>query len=213
MASVVDQRTLIAPLLDLSSPADAPTAYYALYHDVKRSALVIQRGEDGRAVGFVGRFQTGIDLFRPVIVMRCAQPEVAADLLAEGCTIGRPYLLFASQDQLPLVGGSLQLDNVRVLSIYALDPAQFSPTINVLVVNKTAPDGTPRAEINSGGLQAVAGLNWQSPKFAEMYVYTDPEGRQRRWGRSVAAAWTERAFVSDRIPNYLVGSENKGSVT
>src|SRR5258708_28892057 len=131
MASVVDQRSLIAPLLNLSSPADAPTAYYALYHDAKRSALHVQRGEDDRTVGFVGRFQTGIDLFRPLVVMRCEQPEVAADLLAEACTVGRPYLLFSSLDQLPQVGGSLQVSNERVLAVYALDPAQFSPSINV----------------------------------------------------------------------------------
>src|SRR5450432_4106994 len=211
--SVVDQRTLIAPLLDLFSAADAPTAYYALYHDAKRSALYSLSDENSRAVGFVGRFQTGIDLFRPVIVMRCQEPEVAADLLAEACSIGRPYLMFSSLDQLPLVGGSLQVSNQRILAIYALDPASFTSVINVLVVNKTAPDGTRRAEIHSGDLQAIAGLNWQSPRFAEMYVYTDPEVRQRGWGRSVAAACTEQILATGRTPIYLVEADNEASVT
>jgi len=212
MATLREQRALLAPLLDTSSPADAPTAYYALYHDPNRSSLFVQTNTEGRAAGFVGRFQTGIDLFRPVIVMRCWQPEVAADLLSEALIAGRPYLLFSSVNQLPMAGGSLQISNERLLSIYALDRSRFTPMINVLVVTKTAPDGTPRAEIHSGDLHAVAGVNWQSPGFAEIYVHTDAEARQRGWGRSVAAACTERVLASGRIPLYLVEKDNEASV-
>jgi predicted GNAT family acetyltransferase len=82
-----------------------------------------------------------------------------------------------------------------------------------MVVNKTAPDGTPRAEIHSGGLQAVAGVNWQSPGFAELYVHTEAEARQRGWGRSVAAACIERILGSGRIPLYLVEPGNEASVS
>ena len=213
MTSVREQRTTIAPLLDITSPADAPTAYYALYHDANRSNLFVQMDANKRAVGFVGRFQTGLDLFRPVITMRCWQAEIAADLLAEACVVGRPYLLFSNLNQLALVGGSLEVSNEHILSIYALDPSRFTPVVNVLVVNKTAPDGTPRAEIHSGGLQAVAGVNWQSPGFAELYVHTEAEARQRGWGRSVAAACTERILGSGRIPLYLVEPSNEASVS
>jgi hypothetical protein len=213
MASVNEQRTHIAPLFDINSAADAPTAYYALYHPMNRSTLFVQYNGDNRAVGFVGRFQTGIDLFRPLIVMRCWQPEVAADLMAEALVVGRPYLLFSNLNQIPMVGGSLEITNQRILAIYALDPARFSPITNVLVINKNAPDGSPRAEIHSGGLQAAAGVNWQSPGFAEVYVHTEPEARQRGWGRSVAAACTERILASGRIPIYLVESGNESSVT
>ncbi len=212
MPSVREQRTYIAPLLDITSPADAPTAYYALYHDANRSNLFVRMDASKRAVGFVGRFQTGLDLFRPVITMRCWQAEIAADLLAEACVVGRPYLLFSNLNQLALVGGSLEVSNERILSIYALDPSRFSPVVNVMVVNKTAQDGTPRAEIHSGGLQAVAGVNWQSPGFAELYVHTETEARQRGWGRSVAAACTERILGSGRIPLYLVEPSNEASV-
>jgi hypothetical protein len=213
MASINEQRAHIAPLLDTNSPADAPTAYYALYHNQSRSSLFVKYNGDNRAVGFVGRFQTGIDLFRPVIVMRCWKPEVAADLMAEALVAGRPYVLFSNLNQLSMVGGSLEISNQRILSIYALDPARFTPITNVLVVTKNAPDGTPRAEIHSGGLQAVAGINWQSPGFAELYVHTEAEARQRGWGRSVAAACTERVLGSGRIPIYLVESNNEASVT
>lgn len=213
MASIREQRAHITPMLDVNSAADAPTAYYALYHDPNRSALFVKDDGDGHPLGFAGRFQTGIDLFRPVIAMRCWQAEIAAQLLSEACVVGRPYLLFSNLNQLSLVGGSLQVTNERILSIYALDPARFTPVINVLVVNKRAPDGTPRAEIHSGGLQAAAGVNWQSPKFAEIYVHTEAEARQRGWGRSVAAACTEHVLSSGRTPLYLVEPNNEASVS
>ncbi len=213
MVTLRDQRALIAPLLDSSNPADAPTAYYALYHDPNRSNLFVRTDAEGRAVGFVGRFQTGIDLFRPVIVMRCWQPEVAADLLSQALVTGRPYLLFSSANQLPMVGGSLQISNQRLLSIYVLDRSRFTPVINVLVVTKATPDGTSRAQIQSGDSQAVAGVNWQSPGFAEIYVHTDAEARQRGWGRSVASACTERVLASGRLPIYLVEKDNEASIS
>ncbi len=212
MTTLREQRALIAPLLDTTSPIDAPTAYYALYHDPNRSALFARQDASGHAVGFVGRCQTGIDLFRPLVVMRCPQAEVAADLLNEALSVGRPYLFFSNINQLPFIGGSLKATNERILSIYRLDPSRFSPVINVLVLQKTAPDGTPRAEIHSNGLQASAGVNWQSPGFAEIYVQTEPDARQRGWGRSVAANCTERVLASGRIPLYLVEPGNEASV-
>ena len=209
MPSLREQRASITAMFDLHSAADSPTAYYALYHDPVRSVLAVRPGE-----GFVGRFQTGIDLFRPLVSMRCWRPEPAANLLAEALTPGRPYLFFANLSQLALIGGSLTLTHERVLSIYALDPARFKPQINVLIMYKTAPDGTPRCEIVSGkgSVQAVAGVNWQSPGFAELFVQTEPEVRQRGWGRSVAAACTEKILQSGRIPIYLVEPDNEASI-
>jgi hypothetical protein len=211
MATLQDQRKLIIPLLDTSSPADAPTAYYALYHNPARSALFVRADATG-TVGFVGRFQTGVDLFRPLIAMRCWNPEMAADLLAEALVIGRPYVLFSNLNQLSMTGGSLQISNERILLIYALDSTRFKPEINVLVTLKTAPDGTPRAEIQSNEVRAVAGANWQSPGFVELYVHVDPEARQKGWGRSVAIACAERVLVGGRLPIYLVEPGNEASI-
>lgn len=212
MTSIQEQRKTIASLFDLSSPADAPSAYYALYHDPSRSALFSKDGEDGRSVGYVGRFQTGIDLFRPLVNMRCWEPEAAADLLGRALVVGRPYLLFANVNQIAMVGGSLEINNQRILLTYVLDAALFKPVINVMVVEKKAPDGTPRMEIHSGGLQAVAGLNWQSPKYGEIYVHTEPEARQRGWGRSVVAACVQAVLATGRLPIYLVERDNTASV-
>ncbi len=210
--SLREQRTRLSALLDITSPIDAPTAYYALYHDPKRSALALRSDENGTPLGFVGRFQTGVDLFRPLVVMVCRQADIAADLLAELLTVGRQYLFFSNLNQLNLVGGSLQVSSERILSIYVLDLARFKPEINVLVQFKSTPDGTPRAEISNGGYRATAGVNWQSPGFAELYVQTDPEVRGRGWGRSVAAACTERVRASGRLPIYLVEPSNTESV-
>jgi len=203
-------RAQLAAQFDLHSPIDAPTAYYALYHDPVRSVLRVAADGD-----FVGRFQTGIDLFRPLVTMRCHSPETAADLLSEVLTPGRPYVFFAPLGQLSMVGGSLTLANERILSIYVLDPARFVPEINVMVQLSPTRDGTARAEIMAGLPRepvAVAGVNWQSPGFAEVYVQVASEARQRGWGQSVVKATTGRVLQSGRLPVYLVEPINEASV-
>lgn len=211
LMSIHEQRTQIRSLLDDDSPADAPTAYYALFHPAARSALFTYQDETGRIEGFAGRFQTGIDLFRPLVTLYCRVAECAADLMKQALTPGRPYILFANLNQLPLVGGTLRIDNHRILRIYQLDLPRFRPVLNVLVQCTTAGDGTPRCEISSNGQQAVAGVNWQSPAFAEIYVQTDAGARQRGWGQSVTSAITQAVVDSGRIPIYLTEADNEAS--
>jgi len=88
--TIRDQRQIIQRLLDDTSLVDAPTAYYALYHAPERSALAIRTNRAGRPLGFAGRFTTGIDLFRPLVTLHARGAEMAADLLAELLTPGRP---------------------------------------------------------------------------------------------------------------------------
>ena len=87
---------------------------------------------------------------------------------------------------------------------------RYRALINVLVQRKAAHDGTLRCVIESGG-QAVAGINWQSPGFAEIFVHTDAAVRQRGWGISVASAVTQAVLDGGRIPIYLVETENESS--
>lgn len=208
---IQDQRRLARALLDDSSAADAPTAYYVLFHPAPRSALFLHTDEAGRAAGVVGRFQTGMDLFRPLVTLRCRTPEIAAGLLDESLAPGRPYILFANVNQLPLVSNSLQIDNQRILQIYQLDLPRFKPVINVLAQSSITADGLPRCKIGSGIVQAVAGVNWQSPAFAEVYVQTEPAARQRGWGQSVVSAVTRAVLDGGRIPLYLVENGNDPS--
>lgn len=211
MSSLREQRSLASTLLDASNPVDAPTAYYALYHDQARSALFV-RGERPNVRGFVGRFQTGMDLFRPLVTLRCQDATTAADLLAEALVVERPYILFCLMNQYILVGGSLDISNERILSIYTLDRAHFKAEINVLVTLGKTPQGAPRARIESNQQRAVAGVNWQSPGFAEVYVDVDPQVRQKGWGRSVLVACCEQVLAGGRQPIYLVEPSNAASV-
>jgi hypothetical protein len=211
VASIHEQRTLVRRLLDDSSAADAPTAYYALFHDPARSTLFTTQDTAGQAVGFAGRFQTGIDLFRPLITLVCQSAESAADLLAQALIPEHPYILFTSQSQYPLVGGNFEIDNHRVLHIYRLDVRRFHPVINVLVRQEKSHDGTPRGVIEANGARAVAGVNWQSPAFAELYVHTDAAVRQRGWGESVVSVVTRAVLAGGRTPLYLVESDNDPS--
>lgn len=211
VASIHEQRTLVRRLLDDSSAADAPTAYYALFHDPARSTLFTAQDTAGQVVGFVGRFQTGIDLFRPLVTLICQGAEIAADLLAQALIPEHPYILFASLNQYPLVGGNFEIDNHRVLHVYRLDVRRFHPVINVLVRQEKSHDGTPRGVIEASGTRAVAGVNWQSPAFAELYVHVDAAIRQRGWGESVVSVVTQAVLAGGRTPLYLVESDNDPS--
>ena len=207
-----EQRQIISRyLLSDDNIVDAPTAYYALYHDPKRCDLRIRLRRSGRPEGFAGRFQTGYDLFRPLVTMRARSPEAAADLLADLLIPDRPYIFFATANQLPLIGGSFEIQNQRTLHIYHLDSRKFHPRPNVMVVERPVPEGLPRFEIHSGELMAVSGINWRSPGFAELFVYTEPMARQRGWGRSVLSACSEYVVRSGRLPLYLVESDNDAS--
>jgi GNAT superfamily N-acetyltransferase len=210
--SIQEARRIITQLIEDHNVVDAPTAYYALYHDPNRSTIATSVRASGRPQGFVGRFQTGHDLFRPLVSLHCRTPEVAADLMAELLTPGRPYLVFVNQQQAANLGGSFQLEVERRLHIYYLDTRLFRPSVNVMVVERAVPDGPPRFEIRSGGLMAVSGINWMSPGFAEIYVYTEPLARKRGWGRAVVTACAEWVLRSGRLPLYLVEADNEDSI-
>ena len=210
--SIHEHRQLIRRMLDDTSLVDAPTAYYALYHDSARTTLNTYCSASGRPRGFVGRFQTGHDLFRPLVTMQCATAEIAADLLAETLAPERPYLLFCNINQLPMTGGSFQIDNQRIFHIYYLDSKRFRSEVNVLVMENRAPDGQPRFEISAKEGHTVSGLNWQSPGFAEIYVFSDPAVRRRGYGRSVVSACTEHVLRNGRLPLYLVEANNSESI-
>ncbi len=201
-------RLLIKQILDEKDPADAPTAYYALDLPPARRKLAIEQDEQSQRVGFAVRCQTGFDLFRPLVTMRCFGPHIAARLLAALLEVGRPYIFFARRDQFPLGQHVLHVEEQKVLHIYRLDPARFKPVVNVMVRHNTASDGMPRCEIYSGGLQAVAGVNWASRRFAEVFVHTEPEARRRGWGRSVVMACTEQLLKSEKMPLYLLEQGN-----
>jgi len=207
------QRAAIRPLLVPSASEDALTAYYALYHDPRRTQLTLHRAPSGDADGFIAVCQTGHDLFRPLVVIRAPNAEAIGDLLHRALIPGRPYYLIAPLDMAETLESFLHMPEPSVYRIYRVHPLRFHrvhmAAIHALVQERRSPDGHPRWEIWSGGrLAAAAGTNWRSPFCAEVYVHTAPEFQQRGWGRAVVQAATAGLLREGLLPLYIVRETN-----
>jgi RimJ/RimL family protein N-acetyltransferase len=207
------QRAALRPLLDERSPADALAAYYALQHPTDKTELVVYRADGHRAEGFLARARTGLDLFRPLVTYRAETEAAARWLFEHGLIPGRPVYLTVPERLAAWANKYLQVSDAELHRVYRFDPARYEPEINVLVTTSQAPDGLPRCEIRSGDRAgAVAGVNWQSRLFAEVYVYTEPAVRGRGWGKSVVRALVSRLLEARRTPLYVVAENNDYSI-
>jgi len=206
-------RRQIRPLLDLSVPRDALAAYYALYHDPARTQLFVEEGKSGRVEGFASVCQTGRDLFRLLVALRAPNGRTARALLAQALAPRRPYYLVTTLDLRQAVKDMMEVEQSGVNQIYELSLEKYSPAINVLVVPAEAPDGSRRFVIRSQGeVVAESGVNWRSPHFAEVYVWTTPQARGRGWGKAVANACVAWVVRSGTRPIYAVSEENERSI-
>ena len=210
-------RPRVRPLLDTRSPADALASYYALHHAADRSELFVQpeNAADSNAplTGFLVRARTGLDLFRPLVTFRAQNEADAAALFERGLMPGRPAYLTVPVALAPWANKHLAVTDAELHRVYRLNPQRYQPILNVLAVTSNGADGLPRVEIRSGERAgAVAGINWQSPDFAEVYVYTDPAVRGRGWGKSVVASLVGQISHSGRTPLYVVAESNEYSI-
>ncbi|MFZ5917697.1 MAG: GNAT family N-acetyltransferase [Chloroflexota bacterium] len=217
MNNLSAQRDAIASLLAPSAPEDAQAAYYALYHDPRRTELTLYRTPDDRATGFIAVCQTGQDLFRPLVVMRAPDAHAATDLLLRALIPGRPYFFLAPANLVAGVQDVLEMSSPSVQRILLVDPSRFAllqtVRINVLVQENHGPEGQPRWEIRSGGQPAaVAGTNWRSPFCAEVFVFTAPEFQGRGWGQAVVRAATLGLLHEGLLPLYIVDEDNLPSI-
>lgn len=211
--AISDERAEARRLLDDHLPADAFAAYYAFHHDPKRTTLFIHREKGGQPDGVLIRAQTGLDLFRPVVAVRAASDEALLDLFKTGLVPNRPYYLVIPLSLASAVNRHLSVTDPELLCIYRLEPSKFDPELNVMVVSNPAPDGSPRFEISShGSIHAAAGVNWRSPYFAEVYVYTESAARGRGWGKSVTSALVASLIKSRLTPLYVVNEQNTASI-
>ena len=114
---------------------------------------------------------------------------------------------------MPAVREHMEITRYSLNRIYRLDPSHFEPIINVLVQRVASAEGSPRFQIESQGqTAAMAGTNWRSPAFAEVFVYVHPSGRGRGWGKSVVSACTA-ALLEERLrPLYMVDEGNQASI-
>jgi GNAT superfamily N-acetyltransferase len=206
-----EKRRKIRPLLSSADPADALTGYYALWHDPRRTQLTLHRVQ-GQVDGFVAVCQTGVDLFRPLAVLRAPDEKAVGELLRRAFAPGRPFQVVVPVILASAVREHVEIARSSLTHVYRLDPTRFQPVINVLVQRVTGADGTPRFEIESQGrLAAMSGTNWRSPAFAEVFVYVHPSGRGRGWGKSVVSACTASLLEERLRPLYMVEEGNQAS--
>jgi RimJ/RimL family protein N-acetyltransferase len=208
-------RASLRPLLDEYSPSDALASYYALHHAPDRTEILLSPEPVGlvQPAGFLVRARTGMDLFRPLVTFRATTEDAARDLLERGLPAGRPVYLTVPESLALWSNKYLSVTEADRHHIYRFNPQQYEPIINVLVTTRAGTDGHPRCEIRAGDRAgAVAGINWQSPRFAEVYVYTDPAVRGRGWGKSVVNALVGQILKSRRVPLYVVAETNEYSI-
>ncbi len=199
-------------LLNEFDAADGLAAYYALYHDPKRTTLFIHHDPDGVVGGFLARCQTGFDLLRPLVTLRARRASALTALIDEGLLPARPYLLVAPPPLAESLMPHLDLHIISRNVVYRLDPKRYRHEVNVLVVTGRTPEGHPRAEIRRGAeVAAVAGVNWRSPIFAEVYVNVEPEYQQRGWGSSVVNAVVGELLAMGVTPLYSAAEDQAAS--
>jgi len=206
--SLAEQRQLIRPLLAATAPEDALTAYYALWHDPRRTTLTLHRSPNGHVDGFVAICQTGQDLFVPLVTLR-APSEATDKLLRQALTPGRPYRLIITPTQREAIEAAMLLEQAQINIVYK--PGEIIPPnqVNVLVEPGQGPF---RFEIRDQDHPiAVAGINWQTDQLAEMYVYVEPDFQMQGWGRAVAQATVNALLEARLLPLYITAEGNKAA--
>jgi len=219
LSDLNDKRRAVRQMLSPTDAGDALTSYYALWHDPRRTQLTLHTNSRHQVDGFVVVAQTGADLFRPTVTLRAPDEAAAGELLRSALTPGRAYYLAVPIALAGLVRPHLDIGQAAINRIYVLNPADFKPVVNVLVQSITSPEGALRFEIQSRGspgsqgeVMAMAGTNWRSPSFAEIFVYTHPQARGRGWGKSVVSACTAAVLEDNLRPLYIVEEGNDASI-
>jgi GNAT superfamily N-acetyltransferase len=200
--------------------------YYAFHHPDARTAIFTYPEDAPRADGFVTVSRTGIDLFRPLLTMRLPRKEgsphldleAGVALLKRAVTPPGPIIIHTRFGYLPLLRAVFNITSERLLRLFRMTPNHFEPIINVFVIESTGPDGQPRFIIRNppgdpdGELLASATTNWQSPRFAEIAVYTHPQHRRQGYGRSVVSALASKLLEQGKTPLYIASGENTPSI-
>ena len=224
-----ESRRAMRHLLDDKSPSDAAASYYALHLKEEKTSLFTHPAGAARADGYVCLSRTGFDLFRPLVTMRFPESgdrsgfdlAVAKELIFQAIPAGADVILSVPLSYSPLISALFEVDKEQRLKLFVLDRGRFQPIINVFVTKGQSYDGLPRFVIRQSPdgrlgrgdeVVASAGLNWQSPRFAEIYVHTKANHRRRGYGQSVAASCVQYILDRGRRPIYLVAADNESSI-
>jgi hypothetical protein len=218
MSDLTASRRMVRHLLDENNPADAAASYYAFYHPDGQTQLLPYPAEADRARGYVALSRTGLDLFRPLLTLRLPIRDMAAstDVIYQALVPGTAVILLAPAAYLPLLQALFDGHGEEHLDVLILDSTRFEPIINVFVSRTTDSNGRPRFVIRNNRSReqevvASSGINWQTPRFAEISVNTVAGQRRQGWGKSVAAAMVHYLLENGRTPLYTVAQRNTAS--
>jgi RimJ/RimL family protein N-acetyltransferase len=205
----LQERSSIVNLLSPTSPEDALTAYYALYH--KRTQLFTHGQEV--VVGFLAVCQTAHDLFTPLVVMRADSDDVLSALLFDHLDEGREYFFTVREQRASVVKRCLITWDEQYDLIYTVDQASFRPDFRYPVEKVVKKDRSSRFEIRGGeNAIAAAGTNWRSPYFAEIGVWTQEGLRGRGLAKAVVSACTSELLKEGIKPLCIVAEGNTASI-
>jgi GNAT superfamily N-acetyltransferase len=222
--SLPEKRNAIRHLLNVQEAGDGLASYYAFNHPDNRTNIITYPENSPRATGFVTFSRTGFDLFRPLVTMRLPRQGAELDLdaslalLKMALPIGQPVILHTKSIYLPLLKAVFNITSEQHLRLYRLAQNHFEPVVNVFVTQTTGPNGLPRFQIRNppgdpnGEILASAGINWQSPHFADISVHTNPRFRRKGYGRSVVAALVQYLLAKGQLPLYVAQGENTPSI-
>lgn len=213
MAEAYTQLRIDAAQLLTNNPVDALTSYFALEHDPKRVKLFLRTAVSGRSLAFVAVCQTGLDLFRPLVVMRGDDSSALRDALKEAIAPGRQYLLNAPPSLQPDITALCSLSGESINAIYTLAAADHKPVVNIMVQTSSTPDGMLRASVpaRDGGNAAEAGTSWISSRYGEVFVQVAEAVRRRGLGKSVVSAVCTPLLQRNRTPLYITRTDNIAS--
>ncbi len=204
-----EQRRSIAHLLSPTSPEDALTAYYALYH--KRTQLFTHDQEV--VSGFLAVCQTAYDLFTPLVVMRADSGDVLSTLLFDRLDEGREYSFIVREQRASLLRRCLITWDEHYGLIHTVDQASFRLDSRHLVEKVVRGDGSLRFEVRDGAkVMGAAGTNWCSPYFAEIGVWTQEGSRGRGLAKAAVSACTSELLKQGIKPLYIVAEGNVASI-
>ena len=200
----IEERALLEPLLNQRAASDAIVTYYALKHPARKIKLYASLGSGGKPNGFLVMAQTGMDLFRPLALPFGGSAEILNQLLNIALAPDRPVVLQIPVEQKDWLDPSFVMSEARRAELLRLNPVEYSPVINVLVLEVDTPNEFSRFEIRSkSGAFAAAGVNWKGDEFAETYLDYDEEAVERGFPISVLSAMSNKLLEQKRIPLFL----------